>query len=96
MRVLIQRVKDTRLYVKNKLFSEIDNGFLIFLGIENGDEEKIDKAIDKILKIKIIEDEEGKFKYSLKEKPYPLLVVSEITLISDFKENKPEFIKFSF
>jgi D-tyrosyl-tRNA(Tyr) deacylase len=92
MRVLIQRVTDTRLYVKNKLFSEIDNGFLIFLGIENGDEGKIDKAIDKILKIKIIEDEEGKFKYSLKEKPYPLLVVSEITLISDFKENKPEFI----
>jgi D-Tyr-tRNAtyr deacylase len=35
MRVLIQRVKDTRLYVKNKLFSEIDDGFLIFLGIEN-------------------------------------------------------------
>jgi D-tyrosyl-tRNA(Tyr) deacylase len=92
MRVLIQRVKDTKLYVKNKLFSEIDDGFLIFLGIENGDEGRIDKAIDKILKVKIIEDEEGKFKYSLKEKPCPLLVVSEITLISDFKENKPEFI----
>jgi D-tyrosyl-tRNA(Tyr) deacylase len=91
MRILIQRVKDTKLYVKNKLFSEIDNGFLIFLGIENRDEEKIDKAIDKILKIKIIEDEKGKFRYSLKEKPYPLLVVSEITLISDFEENKPEF-----
>ncbi|MGC8981821.1 MAG: D-aminoacyl-tRNA deacylase [Minisyncoccia bacterium] len=91
MRILIQRVKDTRLYVKNKLVSKLDNGFLIFLGIENGDEEKIDKAIEKLLKIKIIEDENGRFKYSLLEKKFPLLVVSEITLIPEFEDNKPEF-----
>ncbi len=91
MILLIQRVEYAKLYVKGKLFSEIKDGFLVFVGIEKSDENKIEKAIDKFLKIKIIEDENGKFKYSLNEKPMPLLVVSEITLIPDFKDNKPEF-----
>ena len=91
MRILIQRVEYAKLYVNKKLISEIDNGFLVFVGIEKGDEDKIEKSIEKLLNIKIIEDENGKFKYSLKEKPLPLLIVSEITLIPDFKENKPDF-----
>jgi D-aminoacyl-tRNA deacylase len=91
MRILIQRVEYAKLYVNKKLISEIDNGFLVFVGIEKGDEDKIEKSIEKLLNIKIIEDENDKFKYSLKEKPLPLLIVSEITLIPDFKENKPDF-----
>ncbi len=91
MKILIQRVEYAKLYVNKKLISEIDNGFLVFVGIEKGDEDKIEKSIEKLLNIKIIEDENGKFKYSLKEKPLPLLIVSEITLIPDFKENKPDF-----
>lgn len=91
MRILIQRVEYAKLYVNKKLISEIDNGFLVFVGIEKGDEDKIEKSIEKLLNIKIIEDENGKFKYSLKEKPLSLLIVSEITLIPDFKENKPDF-----
>ncbi len=95
MKILIQRVDYAKLYINKKLISEIDNGFLVFVGIEKDDknaiENKINKAVDKLLNIKIIEDENGKFKYSLKEKPLPLLVVSEITLIPDFEENKPEF-----
>lgn len=91
MKILIQRVEYAKLYVNKKLISEIDNGFLVFVGIEKGDEDKIEKSIEKLLNIKIIEDENGKFKYSLKEKPHPLLIVSEITLIPDFKENKLDF-----
>lgn len=91
MKILIQRVEYAKLYVNEKLISEIENGFLVFVGIEKGDEDKIEKSIEKLLNIKIIEDENGKFKYSLKEKPLPLLIVSEITLIPDFKENKPDF-----
>jgi len=95
MKILIQRVDYARLYVNKKLISEINNGFLVFVGIEKDDENaienKINKAVDKLLNIKIIEDENGKFKYSLREKPLPLLAVSEITLIPDFEENKPEF-----
>lgn len=91
MKILIQRVEYAKLYVNEKLISEIDNGFLVFVGIEKGDEDKIEKSIEKLLNIKIIEGENGKFKYSLKEKPLPLLIVSEITLIPDFKENKPDF-----
>jgi D-tyrosyl-tRNA(Tyr) deacylase len=91
MKILIQRVEYAKLYVNEKLISEIDNGLLVFVGIEKGDEDKIEKSIEKLLNIKIIEDENGKFKYSLKEKPLPLLIVSEITLIPDFKENKTDF-----
>ena len=91
MKILIQRVEYGKVYVNNKLVSQIDNGFLLFLGIEKEDENKIYKAIDKLMKIKIIEDEKGKFKYSLSEKPLPLLVISQITLIPDFKEPKPDF-----
>jgi len=95
MKILIQKVEYAKLYVNKKLISEIRNGFLVFVGIEKGDENtsenKIIKAVDKLLNIKIIEDEKGKFRYSLKEKPHPLLVVSEITLIPNFEENKPEF-----
>jgi len=91
MEILIQKVDYAKLYVGKNLFSEIENGFLIFVGIEKNDENKIEKAIEKLMNIKIIGDENGKFKYSLKEKPLPLLVVSEITLIPNFEENKPEF-----
>ena len=91
MKILIQRVEYAKLYVNEKLISKIDNGLLVFVGIEKGDEDKIEKSIEKLLNIKIIEDENGKFKYSLKEKALPLLIVSEITLIPDFKENKPDF-----
>lgn len=91
MKILIQRVNYAKLYVKNKIVSQINNGLLVFIGIEKGDEYKIEKAIDKILKIKIIEDENGRFNLSLKEKPCPILLVSQITLIPNFQDNKPDF-----
>lgn len=91
MKILIQRVDYAKLYIKNNLISKIDDGFLVFIGIEKGDENKIDRFIEKILKIKIIEDDNGKFTLSLKEKTYPILLVSQITLIPDFKDNKPDF-----
>jgi len=54
MKILIQRVEYAKLYVNEKLISEIDNGFLVFVGIEKGDEDKIEKSIEKLLNIKII------------------------------------------
>jgi len=45
MEILIQKVDYAKLYVGKNLFSEIENGFLIFVGIEKNDENKIEKAI---------------------------------------------------
>lgn len=92
MKILIQRVKYAKVKVKGKLISEINNGILVFLGIEKGDENKINKAVEKFLKIKIIEDKNKKFKYSINEKKLPILIISQITLIPEFKDNKPEFL----
>ncbi|MEO0118881.1 MAG: D-aminoacyl-tRNA deacylase [candidate division WOR-3 bacterium] len=93
MKILIQRVEYGKIYVDKKLVSEIKNGFLIFLGIEKNDKNKVEKGVEKLTKIKIIEDENGRFKYSLIEKPMPLLVISQITLIPDFEEYRPDFSK---
>lgn len=91
MKILIQRVEFAKIFVNKNLISEINDGFLVFLGIERGDGEKIEKALDKLLNIKIIEDENGHFKYSLNEKKFPLLLISQITLLPRFEKNKPEF-----
>lgn len=91
MKILIQRVEFAKVFVNKNLISEINDGFLIFIGIEKGDEKKIERAVDKLLSVKIIEDEQGRFRFSLNEKKFPLLLISQITLLSSFKKNKPEF-----
>ena len=88
MKAVIQRVKHSSVTVDGKLISKIDNGFMILLGVMDGDtKEDADKLIKKIPVLRIFEDENGKMNLSL-------LLVSQFTLCADCSHGRrPSFIK---
>lgn len=90
---LIQRVKNASVIVKKKKISEINYGMLIFIAFEKGDKEEIfEKAIDKILNLRIFDDEEGKLNRSILEIKGEILLVSQFTLAADIKRGRrPSF-----
>ena len=93
MKALIQRVKKASVTIENQLYSEINAGILLFLGIAKGDsEENADKLVDKILKLRIFEDENEKMNLSIKDIQGEILVVSQFTLCGDCqKGTRPSF-----
>lgn len=93
MKALIQRVKKASVKIENKLFSSINRGILIFLGVEKNDEKiNAEKLSEKILKLRIFEDENEKMNYSITDKQGDLLVVSQFTLCGDCKKGtRPSF-----
>ena len=95
MKALIQRVKNASVAIDGKLFSSIGQGMLVFLGVEKGDTtENADKLCDKVLNLRIFEDENEKMNLSLKDVKGDLLVVSQFTLCGDCKKGtRPSFDK---
>ncbi len=95
MKALIQRVKYANVKVNTKLVGSIDNGLLVFLGIMNDDtEDDIKWLADKISKLRIFNDENGKMNLSLLDLSYDLLIVSQFTLFASTKKgNRPSFIQ---
>ena len=90
---LLQRVKYSSVTIDDKLYSEIGAGILILFGVEKGDEkEKADKIADKISKLRIFEDENGKTNRSLADVEGELLIISQFTLYADCRHgNRPSF-----
>ncbi len=95
MRAVIQRVKKTKVIVDDKIIDSIDYGLLIFLAIHIDDEKKvIQKMADKIINMRIFEDDRQKMNLSVKEVGGEIMVVSQFTLYGDCKRgNRPSFIK---
>ncbi len=95
MRVVLQRVTSARVKVDGKVIGEIGKGFLILLGAAETDTEAAaDKMADKICRLRIFQDSEGKTNLSLADVGGELLVVSQFTLYADcHKGNRPSFIK---
>lgn len=95
MKFLIQRVKRANVTVDNSIISEINKGFLVFIGICDEDTKEIaDKMVDKMLKLRIFEDENNKTNLSLNDVSGEILLVSQFTLYADCKKgNRPSFIK---
>ena len=95
MRVVVQRVLSASLKVDNKLISEIGKGLVVFLGIGEGDnEENLQKLMQKIAKLRIFEDENGKMNLSVNQVKGEVLLVSQFTLYGDCSHgNRPSFIK---
>ena len=94
MRVLLQRVSRASVVVDDVTVGTIDDGFLILLGIGQGDgEAQVKQLSDKIVHLRVFEDDEGKMNRSLLESGGQALVVSQFTLYADMhKGRRPSFI----
>lgn len=94
MKFVIQRVTEAKVKVDGKEIGAINKGFLVLIGISSEDTKDIaDKMIEKMLKLRIFEDTEGKTNLSLFEVGGAVLLVSQFTLYADCKKgNRPSFI----
>jgi D-tyrosyl-tRNA(Tyr) deacylase len=94
MRAVIQRVSRAEVQVNGERVSEINAGILTLLGIAKNDtEEQMRKLIQKIVELRIFEDENGKMNRSLREIGGSHLIVSQFTLAGDTSSGKrPSFV----
>ena len=95
MRVVIQRVNKAQVAIDNEVVGKIKRGFLLLVGLRDGDElAQVKKAADKIAKMRIFEDEDGKTNLSLKDVNGEILSVSQFTLLANTKKgNRPSFVE---
>ena len=93
MRAVVQRVSEARVLVDGDVVGEIGAGLCVLLGVAREDGvEDAEGLADKIAKLRIFENEEGKFDRSLLDTGGAALVVSQFTLIADTaKGNRPSF-----
>lgn len=93
MKVVIQRVKEAKVEVENKVVGKIKKGFLVFLGITHTDtKEQADYLVKKLCNLRVFTDREGKMNLGLKEVLGELLIVSQFTLYADCSSgNRPSF-----
>ena len=93
MRAVIQRVKSASVTIDDSLYSNINKGLLILLGVEKDDTQKdADYLVSKILKLRIFEDENEKMNFSISDIKGEIMVVSQFTLAGDCKKGtRPSF-----
>lgn len=94
MKVVIQRVKEASCIVDGKLISNIEKGLMLLVGFTHTDtEEQIVKMANKIAKLRIFEDENGKMNLSVKDINGAILSISQFTLYANpYTGNRPSFI----
>lgn len=95
MKIVLQRVAHAKVTVDEQLVGAIEKGFLLLLGVCDTDTEAIaEKMAEKIYKLRIFSDENGKTNRSLKDVEGEILVISQFTLYADCKKgNRPSFGK---
>lgn len=95
MKFVIQNVLNASVSVDKKIVGQINQGYVVFIGISNDDnEETANKMIQKMLNLRIFQDENGKTNLSLEQISGELLLISQFTLYADCKHgNRPSFIK---
>lgn len=95
MRFLVQRVTEASVTIEGERKAEIGKGFLVLIGVTDGDNREIaDKMIRKLIGLRIFEDAQGKTNLALSDVGGELLLVSQFTLYADCKKgNRPSFVK---
>ena len=94
MKLVIQRVTSSSLYIEGSLISQIQKGLVVLIGISKSDTENvIEKLVKKLLNLRIFEDENSKMNNSILDIGGEILLVSQFTLYADTsKGNRPSFI----
>lgn len=97
MRVVIQRIKNASVSVEGKQISSIEKGFLILVGIEDVDtKEDVEWLTQKIVNLRVFDDENGIMNKSVVDVDGEILVVSQFTLFASTKKgNRPSYIRAS-
>jgi D-tyrosyl-tRNA(Tyr) deacylase len=97
MRAVIQRVTRASVTIKGKINGQIENGLLVFMGIEDADtDEDIEWLSSKIVNLRIFNDEKGVMNISVKDIAGNILLISQFTLHASTKKgNRPSYIKAS-
>ena len=95
MRFIIQRVSNSKVTIDNEIRGQIGKGFMVLIGVGESDTKEIaDKMIQKMINLRIFEDEHGKTNLGLKDVDGSLLLISQFTLYADCKRgNRPSFVK---
>lgn len=94
MKFIVQRVSEANVSVDNRIIGNINSGFLVFVGISNTDTKEIaEKMVNKLIRLRIFEDSEGKTNLDIKSTGGELLIISQFTLYADCTHgNRPSFI----
>lgn len=95
MKLIIQRVTHASVTVDNNVIGKIGKGYMVLIGVSDTDTKEIaDKMLDKMIKLRIFEDENGKTNLSLADVGGELLLISQFTLYANCKKgNRPSFIE---
>lgn len=95
MRAVVQRVKSSSVLVNHEVVGSISKGFNVLLGVEEGDSvEDMRYIADKLLGLRIFEDEEEKMNLSIEDVGGEMLIISQFTLLGDARKGRrPSFIK---
>jgi D-tyrosyl-tRNA(Tyr) deacylase len=95
MKFVIQRVQHASVTVDNEIVGKIGRGYMVLIGVCDADDEAVaDKMVDKMIKLRINEDENGKTNLSLADVGGGLLLISQFTLYANCKKgNRPSFVE---
>ena len=89
MKLVVQRVSHSRVEIAEKIHGSIEKGFLVLVGINVDDKKEIiDKMIDKLIHLRVFEDQEGKMNLSLADIKGSILSISQFTLYADCKKGR--------
>ena len=95
MRAVVQRVDRASVTIDGNVNGKIEKGFMVLIGIDEKDEQKdLDYICDKLMGLRIFEDEEGKMNRSIIDAGGSILLISQFTLYGDARKGKrPSFIR---
>lgn len=95
MKFVVQRVSSANVKVEEKTIGKIDKGFMVLIGVKQGDTiEDANYLIKKLINLRVFSDENGKMNKSIKDVDGELLLISQFTLYGDCtKGNRPSFIQ---
>lgn len=92
MKVVVQRSKNAKVTINGKITGQIDKGYVLLVGLTHDDtEEIVSKVAEKIVNLRIFEDENEKMNYDLKQVDGSILSISQFTLYAKLDGRRPSF-----